>query len=183
MKVLVDATTLISLGRLHELGLLATFDGDVRIPEAVAAEVSTEPAQHNLETFRDAHDARANPVDSEHLRAARSILGNDDDPHGEATSGDVRIVAGVLAVDRSIGVVSDDRRVRTTAEGLGATVTGTVGVVVRAVDEGPAADAGLSLKEGKALVRRLDDHGLHMTASLRETALRLVEEAAESRVD
>jgi hypothetical protein len=45
--------------------------------------------------------------------------------------------------------------------------------VVRAVEE------GLDAESGKGLVHRLDDHGLHMTAELRETALRLVEDANE----
>ncbi|WP_254524428.1 DUF3368 domain-containing protein [Natrinema caseinilyticum] len=73
------------------------------------------------------------------------------------------------------GVVSDDRRVRTVARGLGATVTGTIGVIVRATEEGlPESDA-------KAIVRRLDEHGLHMTAELRDTANELVDEAASRR--
>ena len=47
-----------------------------------------------------------------------------------------------------------------------------IGVVVRAVERGmPAA-------EGHRLVRRLDEHGLHMTAELRATANGLIEDAA-----
>jgi hypothetical protein len=48
-----------------------------------------------------------------------------------------------------------------------------IGVVVRAVEE------GLDAEDGKELVRRLDEHGLHMTGELRATAERLVEEAGE----
>ena len=72
-----------------------------------------------------------------------------------------------------MGVVSDDRRVRTVARGLGATVTGTIGVLVRAVEE------GLSEADAKTIVRRLDDYGLHMTAELRAGAIDLIESAAE----
>ena len=46
-------------------------------------------------------------------------------------------------------------------------------VIVRAVEEGlPEADA-------TAIVRRVDEHGLHMTGELRETAHDLIEAAAE----
>ena len=89
---------------------------------------------------------------------------------------DVCVVAAVLIhteADEDVGVVSDDRRVRTVARGLGARVTGTVGVVVRSVEE------GLSAHEAKSVVRRVDEHGLHMTAELREKAFELVEAAAD----
>ncbi|WP_207891154.1 DUF3368 domain-containing protein [Natrarchaeobius oligotrophus] len=86
----------------------------------------------------------------------------------------MRLIAAVLAhedADDSVAIVSDDRRVRTVARGLGATVTGTVGVIVRAVEE------GLSPNEAKAIVRRVDEHGLHMTAELRDKAIELVDDA------
>ncbi|WP_193361366.1 hypothetical protein [Halococcus hamelinensis] len=70
-------------------------------------------------------------------------------------------------------MVSDDRRVRTIADGLGAIATGTVGVVVRAVDEGLPPD------DAKDLTRAIDRHGLHMTGELRETADELIEDAAD----
>lgn len=173
--LVVDATTLIALGRVGELELLSNFDGGPVVPPAVREEVTTEPASANVERFCSNDDVLAgDPASpgSEHLADARELLG------AERTDGDVEVIGLVLehrasSGEPGAGVVSNDRRVRTVAEGLNATVTGTVGVVVRAVHEGMApADA-------KALVRRLDDHGLHMTGELRETADRLVDEAAE----
>lgn len=175
MKVFVDATTLISLGRLGELELLTAFDGDVRVPRAVLDAVTTQPAEHNVDVFASSHAVLADPVPDEYLDEASAVLGD-----GEVT-GDAEIVARVLAADGAVGVVSDDRRVRTTAEGLGATVTGTIGVVVRAVTEGPDTSGGCSAAAGKSIVRRLDDGGLHTTATLRERALTLVEEAGPDR--
>ncbi|HET7325543.1 MAG TPA: hypothetical protein VFJ06_14540, partial [Halococcus sp.] len=67
-----------------------------------------------------------------------------------------------------------DRRVRRVAEGLGATVTGTIGVVVRAVSDGE-----LTGEEGKQLIDRIDERGLHMTAQLHRRATELIENAAE----
>ncbi|SEG23461.1 DUF3368 domain-containing protein [Halobellus limi] len=109
-------------------------------------------------------------TDGGHQRSAMDVLGEAE------RNGDVAIVAAVLRArerDEPIAVVSDDRRVRTVADGFDATVTGTIGVVVRAVDEGRAPD------EAKSLVRRLDSNGLHLTGELRETADRLIDEAAE----
>lgn len=74
---------------------------------------------------------------------------------------------------REVGVVSDDRRVRTVTRGLGATVTGTMGVLVRAVEEGRSSG-----DEAKTLLRRVDGGGLHMTAELRERAREMIEDAA-----
>lgn len=169
MTLFVDATTLISLGSVDELGLLRNFDSSVAIPPAVQREVTTEPAATNLRQFLDIEDVREQPViEDPAIEEAREILGE------EERNGDVEIVAAVVHhAGERVGVVSDDRRVRTTARSLGARVTGTVGVVVQAVEE------GLSAEEGKQLVRRIDSHGLHLTGELRERALELVVEAAD----
>lgn len=172
MRIHVDATTLIGLGTIGELDLLTTFDGELVVAPAVGDEVTTEPARTNLERFTDDADPVAPvSVDEHALEDARRILGeeaNDED------GGDVQLIAAVIAEESGeVAIVSDDRRVRTTARSLGAEVTGTIGVVVRAVE------AGRSGAEGKAIVRRLDSHGLHMTGELRETAIDLVDAAAE----
>ena len=90
-----------------------------------------------------------------------------------AVNGDVRLIGAVLAetaAAESVAVISDARRVRTVADGLGAQVTGTIGVLVRAVE------AGLPPAEAHDLVDRLDTHGLHMTAQLRSKAIALIDE-------
>lgn len=167
--VYVDATTLIALGNVGELDLLRNFDGEIVILRAVRDEVTTQPALKNVETFVGSDEVTTEDAACEEkLDEARDVLGEDEN------NGDVWIVAGVLAHDEA-AVVSDDRRVRTVANGFGATVTGTVGVIVRGVTE------GMSEKEGKDVVRRVDEHGLHMTAELREKAYELVEEAATER--
>jgi predicted nucleic acid-binding protein len=174
MKVYVDATTLIALERVGELELLLNFDGHVLIPGSVADEIGDERAERNVEALLDADPVSLAPEteSGEYDRTARAVLGEDE------TNGDVAIVAAVLRAveqDESVAVVSDDRRVRTVAGGFDAAVTGTIGVVIRAVDEGMTPEAA------KSLVRRLDSEGLHMTGELRETADRLIEETAEER--
>ncbi|RQH00505.1 hypothetical protein EA472_11765 [Natrarchaeobius oligotrophus] len=168
-RIYVDATTIIALGTIGELALLDSFDGTLVVLPAIRTEVTTEPARTNLEQFCDrdgVETATPNPEVDE--TRARTVLGESE------PNGDVRLIAAVLAhedADDSVAIVSDDRRVRTVARGLGATVTGTVGVIVRAVEE------GLSPNEAKAIVRRVDEHGLHMTAELRDKAIELVDDA------
>jgi predicted nucleic acid-binding protein len=163
MRVYIDATTLIALGNVGELDLLKNFDGELTVLPAVRREITTEPARSNVKRFAETDRVRTEESEyEEYVSTACDALGEGK------VNGDVQIVAGVLAHD-DVAVVSDDRRVRTVSEGFGATVTGTVGVVVRAVDEGMSAD------EAKEIIRRVDEHGLHMTAELRETAYRLID--------
>lgn len=169
-RVFFDATTLIALGSIGELELLTNFTGDLVVLPIVQNEVTTEPARTNLTRFLERHDVE--PTDSaihDQLEHAKRVL---DEP---TENGDVHLIAAVLAYtadDRPIGIVSDDRRVRTVARGLGATVTGTIGVLVRAVEE------GLSPKAARELLDRVDAHGLHLTGSLRQKAHALFDDAA-----
>jgi predicted nucleic acid-binding protein len=170
--VLVDATTLIALGSVGRVELLDNVDGSVLVPELVADEVTTEPAETNTTAFLS--DGQI--LDSGHASIALAdaeleLLGDD------LVTGDAQIISALRyyrSSSDSVAVVSDDKRVRTVARGLGATVTGTVGVVVRAVHEGMPAD------EAKDLIREIDSRGLHMTGELREKALELIDEAADS---
>lgn len=193
MLIYLDATPLIALGRVGRLDLFDCFDGEVVVPPAVLSEVThnarrercsstvlskrcdTEPARINAKSFLGAESTHL-PEGAELLVPdAAEVLGE-----GER-NGDVEIVAAVLhhvEGNGEVGVVSDDGRVRTVTRGLGATVTGTVGTVVRSLDEDV-----LDVDEGKALVRELDRYGLHMTGELREEAYRLVEEAGEEDSD
>jgi len=169
-RIYVDATTLIALGAIGELDLLLAFDGDVIVLPAVRGEVTTDPARTNLDRFCEQENSHVtNPATEKEETRARETLGESD------VNGDVRMIAAVLAhtaAAEPVAVVSDDRRLRTVARGLGARVTGTIGVIVRGVEE------CLSEAGGKQLVRRVDEHGLHMTGELRERADELIEGAA-----
>lgn len=171
-RIFFDATTLISLGTIGELELLANFTGDLVVLPIVQHEVTTEPARTNLARFLERDDVdMSDPVVHDRLEQATQIL------EESTENGDVHLIAAVLAYtadDRSIGIVSDDRRVRTTARGFGATVTGTIGVVVRAVEN------GMSPEEAHKLIDRIDAHGLHMTGSLRQKAYTLIDDAADT---
>lgn len=169
MTILVDATTLIALGTVGEPQLLVRFDRGIVICPAVRAEVTTEPARTSVDRFLETAPVRTAAPDDESVERALALLG-DGEP-----SGDAHLVASILqrSGGASVVLVSDDRRLRELALGLDAQVTGTVGVLVRAVH------AGLEASTAKDLVRRLDGHGIHMTGELRERADELIEEAAE----
>lgn len=169
MRVYFDATTLIALGSVDALDLLEVRDSEIVVLDRISSEVTTEPARTALQQFREETDLRSpTAVDETDIEQAQTMLGEQEQ------NGDVALIARVLAHDGdNITVVSDDQRVRTVARTLGATVTGTVGIVVRAVTAGR-----LTPEEAKDLVRRLDNHGLHMTGELREQADKLIDDAA-----
>ncbi|MFC7131870.1 MULTISPECIES: hypothetical protein [Salinibaculum] len=163
--ILVDATPLYDLGQVGELDLLDAFEGDVVIPDAVRAEVSVEPAATNLERFVEENDvAGADEEWESFVDDALALL------DATETTSDVVLVAALLAGRANgddLALVSDDTRLRAIAEGLGATVTGTFGVVVRAATD----DLYFSTGQAKRVVRRTDHHGLQMTGTLRERAI------------
>lgn len=166
---ILDASVLIALGRQHALGLLIVLD-EITVPPQVRDEVTQEPEATNLATFlADTDDHTDAPPDIA-VEHARTIL--NDDP----ITGDTAVIASLIATENEgakTGVVSDDQRIRSLAEGLGADVTGTIGVIVDAVrQEQIAPDAA------KQLVRDIDRRGFHMTGDLRDTADRLIDQAA-----
>jgi|GEM_PF-409353 predicted nucleic acid-binding protein len=169
-RIYMDATTLIALGTIGELALLESFDGTPVVLPSIRDEVTTEPAETNLERLceRDSIGTTVPDLELDDERA-KDVLGEPD------MNGDVRSIAAVLAhleADDRVAIVSDDRRLRTVADGLGATVTGTIGVIVSAVE------AGLSEDDAKTVVRRVDEHGLHRRYEADATGLDPVEEAA-----
>jgi len=48
-RIYMDATTLIALGTIGELALLESFDGTPVVLPSIRDEVTTEPAETNLE--------------------------------------------------------------------------------------------------------------------------------------
>lgn len=164
MRLYVDVTTLYDLGQIGDLDLLGAFDGTLVVPEAVVDEVTVEPAATNLTRFLEEREVDTEPDTAEWLADARQLLDASID------SSDVHLVACLLAArDRGedAALVSDDRRLRAVADGLGATVTGTFGVVVRASVD----DKYFPTSQAKRVIRRTDHHGLQMTGRLRERAI------------
>lgn len=171
MNAHIDATVLIALGQIDGLERLSVLTPTPVVLPSVRSEVTSEPARTAVARAVEADVLTlATEPPSEPIDRAAAILADPED------SADTRFIAAVLADledGEAVAVVSDDRRLRTVAGGLGATVTGSIGVVVRAVDR------GLDPEDGEASVRDLDQHGLHMTAELRERAYELIDASDE----
>ena len=164
MAIYVDATPLYDLGQIGELELLNVFDGDIVIPQAVIDEITVEPAATNLARFIEEDEIETAPETEEYRSDATQLLDE------SAETSDVALVACLLAArdnGESSALVSDDRRLRAVADGLGATVTGTFGVTTRAAVDSKYFPA----TQAKRVIRRTDHHGVQMTGQLRERAI------------
>ena len=164
-RIYVGPTTLYDLGQVGELDLLTALDGELVIADPVAAEITVEPAATALERFRT-EETVTTTLDEGEIDAARRVL------DAEQTTASVAVVAGILAHadaddPTGVGVVSEDRRLRSLAEGFGASTTSSFGVVVRAA----LSDSSLKPGHVKRIVRRMDSYGLHMTGEMRERAV------------
>ncbi|MFW6017619.1 MAG: hypothetical protein ACOCPX_02225 [Halapricum sp.] len=160
----VGPTVLYDLGQIGELDLLSYFDGAIVIPAAVRAQITTEPAATNLAQYIDDSTVITAVRPAVRKRAA-DALGLDAGGYEAALLGG--LFDETVEEDRTVLVLSDDRRLRALAEGLGATVTGTFGVVVRAAVE----DKYISPTEAKRIVSRLDGHGVQLTGQLKTAAI------------
>jgi predicted nucleic acid-binding protein len=164
MAIYVDATPLYDLGQIGELELLASFEAELVIPQRVVDEITVEPAATNLARLLDEQPVETDPEIEAWIDDAKRLL-----DVAEETS-DVALIACLLAAredDEDAILVSDDRRLRALAEGLGATVTGTFGLTARASMD----DKYFSITQAKRVIRRTDHHGLQMTGQLRERAI------------
>lgn len=160
----VGPTVVYELGQIGELELLEWFGGALVVPEAVRAEITTEPAATNLDRLLEETSVITSVRPDVRQRVA-DALGIDSDGYEAA------LLAGLfddsIDDDRAILVVSDDHRLRGLADGLGAAVTGSFGVVVRAAVE----DKYLSPAAAKRIVSRMDDNGVQLTGQLRSRAI------------
>lgn len=164
-RIYVGPTALYDLGMVGELELLTSLAGTLVVPEEVAAEITVEPARTALEAFIEDTPVET-ATDVAALDKARKVLGDD------APTASAAVVAGLIGHrdpdDRTaVAVVSEDRRLRRVGQGLGASVTSSFGVVIRAALSDP------SIKPGhvKRIVKRIDGHGLQMTGEMRERAV------------
>jgi predicted nucleic acid-binding protein len=164
MAIYVDATPLYDLGQIGELELLNVFEGEIVIPQAAVDEITVEPAATNLARFIEENEIDTTPELAAYRSDAAQLLDE------SAETSDVALVACLLGTrdgEGSAALVSDDRRLRAVADGLGATVTGTFGVTTRAAVDSKYFPA----TQAKRVIRRTDHHGVQMTGQLRERAI------------
>lgn len=179
-RLLVDASVFITLAGIGSLDLLRGTNGEVWMPEPVVEEVSSEPAERELERAlgvwiasptlgRDGTNADER---TESLEAAATHLGRSTNP--DDWGGDIPLLAAAMYYEDSV-VVTDDKPLRETCKVLSVPVSGSIGVLIRAVERG-----ALEGDEAKAKLEAMDEVGARLSARLLKRAERLIDDAAEN---
>lgn len=181
--VLVDASVVITLAGIDAVSLLRGLRGELRVPVEVAREVLDPPA---TDILRDADwigtsnvglsSSVQTPEMASAQKRAEAHLGREAD--GNSPNGDVAILA--LAVlqtetyDREVVILTDDKPLRETCKALSIPVSGSIGVLVRAVERGD-----FDSEDAKSALEAMDEVGARLSVSLLKRAERLIDEAAQ----
>ena len=183
--LLVDASVLITLSDVDAADALLETPGTVVVPEPVANEITDDPAATVLSGARDEHletwDVGLAPVETaaSHLGRDLSDEAREGDGHAKI-EGDIGLLALALLRDHperdldSPVVVTDDKPLRETCQALSIPVSGSLGVLVRAVERGDIEPA-----EAKEKLYAMDRAGAHLSASLVKRAEQLLDDAAD----
>jgi len=166
--LVLDASVFITLAAVDAVDVLDGLDGTVVIPERVADELVDDRSQAAFVAVRERDGFRVVRAE-DRLDDARSHLGN---PDGDA--GDVGVLALALDTDGRAVTVTDDRPLRKVCKALSIPVSGSIGVLVRAVEQGI-----LDGDEAVQTLYAMDEVGARLSASLVRRAERLIDEAGE----
>jgi len=186
--LLVDASVFITLAEVDAVEALLTADGDVVVPEPVANEITDDPAAGALSSALDdgrleTWDVGRSPLDTAASHLGKDLSEADLSGYSHATiEGDVGLLALALlrddpdrALDSPV-VVTDDRPLRQTCKALSIPVSGSIGVLVRAVERGD-----ITAEEAKDTLYAMDEVGARLSASLVRRAERLIDDAASGK--
>jgi len=183
--VLVDASVFSTLAEIDRLSSLANVAGRLVVPKLVQNELTSDVAAREL-SARTPDEIEVWDVALAPLHAAASHLGkplSEEETEGyeHATiDGDIALLALALApaapdrdtADDSL-VLTDDKPLRKTCKALSIPVSGSIGVLVRAVERGH-----LSPEDATAALEAMDEVGARLSASLLRRAERLIADAA-----
>ena len=151
-KVLANTTPLIALANINQLELLHRLYDTVMVPQAVMDEIVREPAKHRV------HNCSWIKVENIQDESQRDIF------RAGLHAGEVDVI--ILAREQAADlVIIDDNAAKKAAKFLGLDVTGTLGVLLKAKQEG-------FLKEIKPLVIELICDGLYISDAVKAYALK-----------
>lgn len=183
--VLVDTSVLITLADIGRLDCLYGIDETPVVPEAVREEITSEPASSEVtEAIHDTGNLRIDGEDHRYrshwssFQTAASHLGESfpDEPAGcwvgggVHWSGDVALLARAIEADDAV-VVTDDKPLRETCKALSVPISGSIGVIIAAVERGD-----LDAEEAKDALVAMDEVGAHLSARLLRRAERMIDE-------
>ncbi len=155
-KVVSNTTPLIALADIGHLDLLQKLYGEILIPEAVLNEIKTEPAKTVVNNCSWIKVKKIKKNDEKSLFRAKLHAGEVE----------VMILADEMNADL---LLMDDNAAKKTAKFLGMTVTGTLGILIRAKKEGyiPAV---------RPLLDALLADGLYISDAVRDYVLEAARE-------
>ncbi len=146
-SVVSDSTCLIGLERVGELDILPALFDSVMIPPEVGREFGGEFAWLKVKNLTN-----------NLLAVALEMI---------VDAGEVEAIA--LASEKNCLLISDDKQVRAAAKRLNVNVIGTVGVLIRAKQNG-------IITEIKPILDALDANEFRISRALREEALKIAGE-------
>ena len=150
-KVIANTTPLIALSEIGQLDLLRKLYSEITIPTAVIHEIISEPAR-SLVMAAEWIKIEELP-DMKHKSSFSSRL----------HAGEIEVIM-LAQKDAADLLIMDDNTAKKTAKYLGLTVTGTMGVLLRAKKEG-------MITEIKPLLEELIGNSLYVSQTVKDYVL------------
>ena len=162
MIIISDTTPIISLIKINRLDLLEKLFVEVLIPNAVFKELTTNTLFTNeAEIVKKSSFLKVSSVQNQKsLQLLQAVSGLDD---GES---EAIILADEL---KSNILLMDERKGRKVAQKLGIKITGTIGILIQAYNEGMISDV-----EVKSYLNQLKNTNIRLSDSLIQQALSLL---------
>lgn len=173
--LLVDASVFITLAEVGKIELLASIDGEITVPSFVAAEITDDPAARWLDVASESGwlsiPDRTPAGECEEAAAHLGVDVPDATTEFGWITGDVALLAHALDTETSV-VITDDKPLRATCKVLGIELSGSIGVLVAAVEDGE-----LDARAARSTLYAMDEVGARLSASLVKRAEQLIDEA------
>lgn len=162
MIIISDTTPIISLIKINRLDLLEKLFVEVLVPNAVFKELTTNTLFTNeAEIVKKSSFLKVSSVQNQKsLQLLQAVSGLDD---GES---EAIILADEL---KSNILLMDERKGRKVAQKLGINITGTIGILIQAYNEGMISDV-----EVKSYLNQLKNTNIRLSDSLIQQALSLL---------
>jgi len=158
-KIVVNSTPLIILGNIDGLKILKELYGEIIIPRAVFEEVTSKADNAKLNLSQNLSWIKVLEVQDKSNRKMYQAKLHD----GEV---EVMMLANEVSADL---LIIDDNAAKRTAKFLGFTVTGTLGVILKAKSEG-------IIPQVKPIVDEMLRQGFYISPKIIETVLKTANE-------
>lgn len=156
-RVIINSTPLIALSNIRKLHLLKDIYGEVFIPRAVYNEISAKPESVCKKAVDDSLDFIH--VQDIKNQMAKSMYKT------QLHDGEVEVMILALETDADL-VVIDDANAKKHAKYLELTVTGTLGILIRAKQEG-------YIKSLKPLLEEMVEKNIYLSKKIIDKCLEI----------